>query len=54
MLSNMEIVSQIMEYDKNVVTEVQQMRDSIEQMKEKLESDHKQQKEHKDSRKRER
>ncbi|MBS5164549.1 MAG: peptidoglycan DD-metalloendopeptidase family protein [Butyricicoccus pullicaecorum] len=49
MLSNMEIVSQIMEYDKNVVTEVQQMRDSIEQMKEKLESDHKQQKEHKDS-----
>lgn len=49
MLSNMEIVSQIMEYDKNVVTEVQQMRDSIEQMKKKLESDHKQQKEHKDS-----
>lgn len=49
MLSNMEIVSQIMEYDKNVVTEVQQMRDSIEQMKEKLESDHKQQKEHKGS-----
>ena len=49
MLSNMEIVSQIMEYDKNVVKEVQEVRDSIEQMKEKLESDHKQQKEHKDS-----
>lgn len=49
MLSNMEIVSQIMEYDKNVVKEVKEVRDSIEQMKAKLESDHKQQRDHKDS-----
>ncbi len=49
MLSNMEIVSQIMDYDKTVVKEFKEVRDSIEQMKTKLESDRRQQQDHKSS-----
>lgn len=47
MLSNMEIVGQIMDYDKNVVKQVREIRDGIEQMKAQLESDRQQQKDHK-------
>ena len=39
MLSNMEIVSQIMDYDKGVVAEYTALKESIEQMKAELESD---------------
>ena len=39
MLSNMEIVSQIMDYDKGVVAEYTALKESIEQMKAALESD---------------
>ncbi len=49
MLSNMEIVSQIMDYDKNVVREFKETRDSIDAMKIQLESDRQQQQDHKES-----
>ncbi len=49
MLSNMEIVSQIMDYDKSVVREFKETRDSIDAMKLQLESDRQQQQDHKES-----
>ncbi len=47
MLSNLEIVSQIMDYDKNVVREFKEVRDSIDAMKIQLESDRQQQQDYK-------
>lgn len=49
MLDNIEIVSQIMDYDKGVVAEYTAIRDSIQEMEESLEADRKQQKEYKES-----
>ncbi len=49
MLSNMEIVSQIMDYDKNVVREFKEVCDSIDAMKIQLESDRQQQQNHKET-----
>lgn len=49
MLDNMEIISQIMEYDKGVVGEYTEIRNSIQEMEQSLESDRKQHKEYRDS-----
>lgn len=49
MLDNIEIVSQIMDYDKGIVAEYTAIRDSIQEMEESLEADRKQQKEYKES-----
>lgn len=49
MLDNIEIVSQIMDYDKGVVGEYTAIRDSIQEMEKSLESDRKQQQEYKQS-----
>ena len=49
MLDNIEIVSQIMDYDKGVVAEYTAIRVSIQEMEESLEADRKQQKEYKES-----
>lgn len=49
MLSNMEIVSQIMDYDKGVVEEYTALKESIEQMKAELESDRADKQEYMDS-----
>ena len=49
MLSNMEIVSQIMDYDKGVVAEYTALKESIEQMKAELESDRADKKDYMDS-----
>ena len=49
MLDNIEIVSQIMDYDKGIVAEYTAIRDSIQEMEESLEADRKQQREYKES-----